>query len=85
MGPTSGGDGACGVAHHVAGLFGGGAGGSAGDLGEFQVALICLQDDELLAKNYYQLQEYTDLTEQQMRIIAAPSVGGRPDSITIAA
>ena len=32
-------------------------------------------------KTYYDLTKYTDLTEQQKRILAPPSVGERPDSI----
>jgi hypothetical protein len=31
--------------------------------------------------NYYDLTRYTDLTERQKRILAPPSVGGRPDSV----
>jgi hypothetical protein len=31
--------------------------------------------------NYYDLKEYTNLTEQQKRILAPPSVGERPDSV----
>jgi hypothetical protein len=32
-------------------------------------------------KGYYNLADYPDLTEQQQRILASPSVGGRPDSV----
>jgi hypothetical protein len=32
-------------------------------------------------KNYYEPAQYANLTEQQKRIMAPPSVGGRPDSV----
>jgi ectoine hydroxylase-related dioxygenase (phytanoyl-CoA dioxygenase family) len=32
-------------------------------------------------RNYYDLSQYTGLTEQQKRILAPPSVGERPDSV----
>lgn len=32
-------------------------------------------------KDYYKLEEYTGLTEQQKRLMTPPSIGGRPDSI----
>jgi hypothetical protein len=33
------------------------------------------------SQNYYTLDEFSDLTEQQKRILAVPSVGHRPDSV----
>ena len=36
------------------------------------------------AQNYYGLDEYENLTEQQKRILAPPSVGKRPDVLQTA-
>lgn len=33
------------------------------------------------SQTYYRLEDYPDATEQQLRIMAAPSVGSHPDSI----
>jgi len=33
------------------------------------------------ANTYYDVDQYEDLTEQQVRMLAAPSIGGRPDTV----
>ena len=33
------------------------------------------------SQNYYQLEEFSNLTDQQRRILAPPSVGRRPDVV----
>ncbi len=33
------------------------------------------------AGDYYDLSQYSDLTEQQLRMLAPPSIGGRPDTV----